>query len=105
MGTDGIEARLHRLEAEAEIRWLKAHYAQVCDDKCDASHRLGPQDEIDAMARPMVARVFAEDAVWDASLGGAARAAGDQGDLSGPAGGDGRGHAGLLGAGQWRVAS
>lgn len=66
------DARLHRLEAAEEIRWLKAYYAQVCDDKYDAAHRLRPQDEIDAMVAPMVARVFAADAVWDASSAGAA---------------------------------
>jgi hypothetical protein len=63
--------RLQMLEDAEEIRWMKAYYAQVCDDKFTEAHVARPQDEIDAMMRPMVERVFAEDAVWDGSPGGA----------------------------------
>lgn len=63
--------RLRMLEDAEEIRWMKAYYAQVCDDKFTNDHRPRSQAEIDAAMRPMVDRVFAEDAVWDGSPGGA----------------------------------
>ena len=34
------------------------------------AHVARPQDEIDAAVRPMVERVFAEDAVWDGATSG-----------------------------------
>lgn len=45
-----IEARIQRLEAADEIRRLKAHYCDLCDEGYDA----------DALAS-----LFSEDAVWD----------------------------------------
>ncbi len=63
--------RLQMLEDAEEIRWMKAYYAQVCDDKFTDGHVARPQEEIDAMMRPMVERVLAEDAVWDGSPCGA----------------------------------
>ncbi len=45
-----IEARIQRLEAAEEIRRLKAHYCDLCDEGYDA----------DALAD-----LFTEDAVWD----------------------------------------
>lgn len=63
-GTESLEERLNRMEAAEEIRWMKAYYAQVCDDKFTDAHVPRPQAEIDAMMRPMVERVFAEDATW-----------------------------------------
>ena len=56
--------RLQMLEDAEEIRWMKAHYAQVCDDKFTIDHTAKPQAEIDAAVRPMVDRIFAEDASW-----------------------------------------
>jgi hypothetical protein len=67
-----LAQRIGLLEDAEEIRWMKAYYAQVCDDKFTDSHRPKPQAEIDAAMRPMVDRVFAEDAVWDGSPNGAA---------------------------------
>jgi hypothetical protein len=58
--------RLRMLEDAEEIRWMKAYYAQVCDDKFGANHVAKAQDEIDAAVRPMVERVFAPDAIWGA---------------------------------------
>lgn len=62
--------RLQMLEDAEEIRWMKAYYAQVCDEKFTVDHRAKPQDVIDAAVRPMVERVFAEDAVWGGSTTG-----------------------------------
>ncbi len=64
-------ARLLLLEDEAELRWMKAYYAQVCDDKFTDGHVAKPQAEIDAAVRPMVERVFAEDASWGGFTDGA----------------------------------
>jgi len=64
--------RLQMLEDAEEIRWMKAYYAQVCDDKFGPDHVAKPQDVIDAAVRPMVERVFAEDAAWGAAPDGAA---------------------------------
>jgi hypothetical protein len=66
-----IARRLQMLEDAEEIRWMKAYYAQVCDDKFSGDHVARPQAEIDAAMRPMVERVFAEDAVWDGAPNGA----------------------------------
>lgn len=62
--------RLRLLEDAEEIRWMKAYYAQVCDEKFGDDHAARPQDVIDAAVRPMVERVFAEDAVWAGSMKG-----------------------------------
>lgn len=61
-----LPARIQLLEDAEEIRWMKAYYAQVCDDKF-TGHAARPQAEIDAAVRPMVDRVFAADAVWGGS--------------------------------------
>ena len=68
--TPDHEARLRRvetLEACEAIRQLKAYYAWACDVKFTDQHESISQDEIDAIVRPMVEAVFAEDAVWDGS--------------------------------------
>jgi hypothetical protein len=62
--------RLRMLEDAEEIRWMKAYYAQVCDEKFFVGGGGKPQAEIDAAVRPMVERVFAEDAVWGGSTTG-----------------------------------
>jgi hypothetical protein len=63
--------RLRMLEDAEEIRWMKAYYAQVCDDKFGPGHVAKPQEEIDAAVRPMVERVFAHDAIWGGAPDGA----------------------------------
>ncbi len=66
----GVEA----LEACEAIRQLKAYYAWACDVKFTDQHESIPQEEIDAIVRPMVEAVFTADAVWDGSgTGGAER--------------------------------
>jgi hypothetical protein len=65
-----LPTRIQLLEDVEEIRWMKAYYAQVCDDKFTADHVAKPQDVIDAAMRPMVDRVFAADAVWDGFMNG-----------------------------------
>jgi hypothetical protein len=65
-----VQTRLRLLEDAEEIRWMKAYYAQVCDDKFTDDHKSKSQEAIDAAVRPMVERVFAEDASWGGSTTG-----------------------------------
>ena len=59
-----LEQRLQRLEDFEAIRQLKGYYAWACDAKFDDQHQTLPQDQIDALIRPMVDAVFTEDAQW-----------------------------------------
>ena len=65
-----MATRIRMLEDAEEIRWMKAYYAQVCDEKFTSDHLARPQEVIDAAMRPMVDRVFAEDASWDGFMNG-----------------------------------
>jgi hypothetical protein len=58
-----LEARLARLEAEAEIRGLKARYGELVDARYG---RDGPRPhaELEPLASE-IAELFTEDAVWD----------------------------------------
>jgi hypothetical protein len=51
--SSGLEARLERLEAEADIRRLVARYFQICDD-------LGPDTPLDELGG-----LFTNDARWE----------------------------------------
>ena len=64
-----VEARVQRLEAFEAIRALKGYYAYVCDAKFDDNHQAIPQEDIDAMMKPMVEAVFTEDAQWTTGKG------------------------------------
>jgi hypothetical protein len=62
-----LEARLARLEAEEEIRRLKARYGELVDARYG---RDGPRPraEIEPLAAG-IAELFTEDAVWDGGSG------------------------------------
>ena len=62
-----LEMRLARLEAEEEIRRLKARYGALVDARYG---RDGPRPraEIEPLARE-IAALFTEDAVWDGGAG------------------------------------
>ena len=63
----GLETRLARLEAEAEIRRLKARYGALVDARYGRDGPR-PRPEIEPLARE-IAELFTEEAVWDGGAG------------------------------------
>jgi hypothetical protein len=62
-----LEARLARLEAEEEIRRLKARYGALVDARYGRDGAR-PRGEIEPLAGE-IAELFTEDAVWDGGQG------------------------------------
>jgi hypothetical protein len=62
-----LEARLARLEAEEEIRRLKARYGALVDARYGRDGPR-PREEIEPLAAG-IAELFTEDAVWDGGAG------------------------------------